>query len=60
MIEKNTKYLNEYGKICRRIMTNEIELSSTQIRNMVKNGEDISHLVPEKVAQYIKENNLYL
>ena len=60
MIEKNTKYLNEYGKICRRIMTDEIELSSTQIRNMVKNGDDISHLVPEKVAQYIKENNLYL
>jgi nicotinate-nucleotide adenylyltransferase len=60
IIEKNTKYLNEYGKICRRIMTPEIELSSTQIRNMVKNGEDISHLVPEKVAQYIKENNLYI
>ena len=60
IIEKNTKYLNEYGKICRRIMTPEIELSSTQIRNMVKNGEDISHLVPEKVAQYIKENKLYL
>ena len=60
IIEKNTKYLNEYGKICRRIMTNEIELSSTQIRQMVKEGKDISSLVPEKVAQYIKENKLYL
>lgn len=60
IIEKNTKYLNEYGKICRRIVTSEIELSSTQIREMVKNGEDISHLVPQSVAQYIKENKLYL
>ena len=60
IIEKNSKYLNEYGRICRRIMTPEIELSSTQIRNMVKNGEDISHLVPEAVAEYIKENKLYL
>lgn len=60
IIEKNTKYLNEYGKICRRIMTDEIELSSTQIRQMVKNGEDISSLVPQKVAQYVKENKLYL
>lgn len=60
IIEKNTKYLNDYGKICRRIMTPEIELSSTEIREMVKRGEDISHLVPEKVAEYIKENKLYL
>ncbi len=60
IIEKNTKYLNNYGKICRRIMTDEIELSSTDIRRMVKEGKDISRLVPEKVAQYIKENKLYL
>ena len=60
IIEKNTKYLNDYGKICRRIMTNEIELSSTEIREKVKKGEDISDLVPEKVAEYIKENKLYL
>ena len=60
IIEKNTKYLSEYGKICRRIMTDEIELSSTQIRQMVKEGKDISHLVPQKVADYIKENGLYL
>jgi nicotinate-nucleotide adenylyltransferase len=60
IIEKNTKYLNDYGKICRRIMTPEIELSSTEIREMVKRGEDISDIVPEKVAEYIKENKLYL
>ena len=60
IIEKNNMYLAKYGKICRRIMTNEIELSSSEIRQKVREGKDISHLVPEKVAQYIKENNLYL
>ena len=60
IIEKNTMYLEKYGKICRRIMTNEIELSSTEIRQRVREGKDISHLVPKKVAQYIKDNNLYL
>lgn len=60
IIDKNSKYLENYGKICRRIMTHEIELSSTQIRNMVKAGEDISSLVPDAVARYIKENKLYL
>ena len=56
IIEKNNIYLKKYGKICRRIMTNEIELSSSEIRQRVKEGKDISHLVPEKVAEYI--NNM--
>ena len=60
IIEKNNLYLTKYGKICRRIMTNEIELSSSEIRQRVRDGQDISHLVPEKVAQYIKDNGLYL
>jgi nicotinate-nucleotide adenylyltransferase len=60
IIEKNNIYLKKYGKICRRIMTNEIELSSSEIRQRVKEGNDISHLVPKKVAEYIKEHNLYL
>lgn len=60
IIEKNNIYLTKYGKICRRIMTNEIELSSSEIRQRVKEGKDISHLVPKKVEQYIKDNNLYL
>lgn len=37
-----------------------IELSSSQIRQMVKNNEDISSLVPEGVAEYIKEQGLYV
>ncbi len=59
IIEKNALYYSKYGKIVRRIMTDAVELSSTEIREKVKRGEDISGLVPKKVEQYIKENNLY-
>ena len=60
IIEKNALYYSKYGKICRRIMTDAIELSSTEIRDRVSRGEDISALVPKKVEEYIKENGLYL
>ena len=40
-------------------MTDVIEISSTEIRDRVKNGEAITDLVPTAVADYIKSNGLY-
>lgn len=37
----------------------ELEISSTDIRNRVKNGRKIDFFVPEKVNKFIIENNLY-
>lgn len=34
-------------------------ISSTMVRNAVKEGEPIEHLVHREVAKYIKSNNLY-
>lgn len=36
------------------------EVSSSEIRDKIKNGVDVSHIVPEKVNEYIKEHNLYV
>ena len=60
IVDKITEYYNKYGVMFRRIVTEPIELSSTQIRRRVANGEDISGLVPEKVAEFIARNGLYL
>lgn len=35
-------------------------LSSTIIRERIKNGKSIAHLVPKRVENYIKENKLYV
>jgi nicotinic acid mononucleotide adenylyltransferase len=43
----------------RKIVTDPIELSSTQIRKAVANGDSISAFVPPEVEEYIKENRLY-
>ena len=37
----------------------EIDISSTIIREKVKNGEDVSALLPPCIAEYIAENQLY-
>ena len=37
----------------------KIDISSTKIREMVSNGEDISEFVPKEVCEFIKRNNLY-
>ena len=60
IVDKITEYYNKYGVMFRRIITEPIELSSTQIRKRVAQGKDISSMVPQKVAEFIRENRLYL
>lgn len=60
IVSKITEYYQKYGVMFRKIITDPVELSSTDIRAAVRSGEDISKLVPQKVAQFIRENGLYL
>ena len=59
IVNKITEYYNKYGVMFRKIVTDPIELSSTQIRKAVANGDSISAFVPTEVEKYIKENRLY-
>lgn len=59
IVDKITEYYNKYGVMFRRIVTEPIELSSTQIRRAVAEGKDISKMVPPAVAEYIYEKHLY-
>ncbi len=60
IVDKITEYYNKYGVMFRRIVTEPIELSSTEIRKRVGEGKDISSLVPQRVAEFINQNRLYL
>ena len=59
IVAKNQFYQEKYGRIVRRLMTDVVELSSTEIRDRVKNGREITDLVPVAVADYVKANGLY-
>lgn len=50
----------QYGAELQFVRAQGPEISSTEIRNRVAAGQDISSLVPEQVEAYIRERGLYL
>lgn len=52
-------YRARYGAKIMIIEDEPMEVSSTQIRNLIAAGESADRLLPEGVSEYIKENNLY-
>lgn len=60
IVAKITEYYQKYGVMFRRIITEPFDVSSTLIRKKVEAGEDITGLVPASVAEYIKNNRLYM
>lgn len=57
--EKIAFFEEQYGAEIRHIDISPIEISSTQIRERVSRGDNVSEYIPEKVAQYIEEQGLY-
>ena len=53
------KYFGKNGERIVAVSTKEYDVSSTQVRTLVQQGLDISHLVPKKVEEYIRANGLY-
>ena len=59
MEAKAEEYKSRYGAKIILIEDEPLEVSSTQIRNMIAEGKDTGDLLPESVLEYIKEHNLY-
>lgn len=58
--DAKARYREKFGAECVEIRTQPIEVSSSEIRNLLEKGEDASHLIPSAVNDYIRENGLYL
>ena len=58
VVAKISEYYEKYGVMFRKIVTEPLELSSTDVRRAVSEGRDISGLVPRGVADFIRENGL--
>ena len=60
ILKEHSLLLESMGAGTRILDVRVANVSSTQIRELVKNGGDISGLVPAGVARYIREKGLYL
>ena len=52
------EFKNSKGKIC-ILQIDPIEVTSTKIRELISNNEDVSALLDSNVYQFIKDQNLY-
>lgn len=60
-IEKIAGHLiYEYQADIRLLPARYIDISSSDIRDNIKKGTSIRYMLPEKVAEYIQENGLYV
>ena len=60
IVQKIADYNQKYGKVVRRIVTEPIVLSSSDVRSALTRGEPITHMVPPAVEKYIRDNHLYV
>ena len=58
-LQKQSEYLKTLNAKTEILDVSLMTVSSTEIRNKIKNGEDFSTLVPPEVENYIIENKLY-
>lgn len=59
-LESRISYLKEaYGADIFLIQSPDIEISSSWVRDEIKNGRSVRYCIPDRVYEYIRQNRLY-
>lgn len=58
--KKMSEYKSKYKARCMILEGKTVELSSTELREMIRNKEDVSGLIPEAVCEIIRREGLYV
>jgi nicotinate-nucleotide adenylyltransferase len=54
------RFTAEYGARIQKVHMPKIDISSTDIKKRIRENRSIRYLLPERVADYIESNNLYV
>jgi nicotinic acid mononucleotide adenylyltransferase len=57
-----SRYINGFDGKSQFVVVNDVvtmNISSTEVRNKIKNGSNLNKLLDFEVINYIKENDLY-
>lgn len=57
---KINEYKEKYGVHIKVLNNKRVEISSSMIREMIKEGKSIKYLVTDEVEKFIKDENLYV
>lgn len=57
---KIAEYKEKYGADIKVLNNKRVEISSSMIREMIKEGKSIKYLVTDDVEKFIKDENLYV
>ena len=60
IVKKIAEYNEKFGKVVRRIVTDPIELSSSDVRRALQEGRSVAKMLPPSVEKYISDNHLYV
>lgn len=59
-LEKQIVYLTDkYQADIRILPANRIDISSTKIRRMIREGKSVRYMLPDQVIRFIQKNHLY-
>jgi len=56
---KRSKKVRKYPEGLKILNSRIIEISSTEIREKIKNGKPVDFLIPKEILNYIRKHNLY-